>query len=67
MAEYIETSPEQIAQIQAETERKLKAAQEQEERWLNKPSIFERAIDKVKSLIAGKSAQPKAKPTQKTR
>ena len=67
MAEHIETSPEQIAQFQAERERKLKAAQEQEERWLNEPSIFERAIEKVKRLIVGKSAQPKAKPTQKSR
>ena len=67
MAEHIETSPEQIAQFQAERERKLKAAKEREDRWLNEPSIFGRAIEKVKRLIAGKSAQPKAKATQKTR
>ena len=66
MAEYIETSPEQIAQLRAERERKLKAAKEREDRWLNEPSIFERAIEKVKRLIAGKSAQSKAKSTQKT-
>ena len=67
MAEHIELSSKQIAQMRAERERKLKKAQEQEERWLNEPSIFERAIEKVKRLIAGKSAQPKAKPTQKSR